>query len=100
MADPRRIIDLTEADLEALVERCIDAALAEMQPAPAPALLDRQGLARALSCSTKTLDRLRSEPNFPESPLYDAPRFELAFVLAWLRARNGQGLRAIEGGRK
>jgi hypothetical protein len=96
----RRLIDLTEADLEALIERRLAAAIAELatQPAEVPALLDRQGLARALSCSTKTLDRLRGEPNFPETPLYDAPRFELPLVLAWLRARNGgQGLRVVGG---
>lgn len=94
----RRLIDLTEADLEALIERRLDSAIAELRQAPAPALLDRAGLARALSCSTKTVDRLRSEPNFPETPMYDSPRFELQLVLAWLRARNGaQGLRVVGG---
>jgi hypothetical protein len=97
---PRRLIDLTEADLEVLIERRLTAALAELQPAEVPALLDRQGLARALSCSTKTLDRLRGEPNFPEQALYDAPRFELPLVLEWLRARatSPKGLKLVKGG--
>ncbi|HEX2876255.1 MAG TPA: hypothetical protein VHP33_33615 [Polyangiaceae bacterium] len=94
----RRLIDLTESDLEAIIVRRLVVMLDELRAEPAPTLLDRQGLARALSCSTKTLDRLRGEPNFPELQLFDAPRFELSEVLRWVHARNGaQGLRVVGG---
>lgn len=94
----RRLIDLTEADLEALIDRRLAAAIAELRPAEAPALLDRQGLARELSCSVKHIDRLRAE-GLPEQQLGDLPRFELPEVMRWLRARNGgQGLRVVKGG--
>ena len=97
----RRLIDLTEGDLEALIERRLTAFAEEVRAEAPSALLDRQGLARALSCSTKTLDRLRAEPNFPETSLFDSPRFELALVLAWMRARKAcDGLRAITGGKR
>lgn len=93
---PRLLVQLTDHDLEVLIEHRLTVALAELQAEPAPALLDRQGLAKALSCSTKTLDRLRAEPNFPELQLLDSPRFELPNVLAWIRTRNaGQGLRVV-----
>ena len=52
-----------------------------------PVLLDRRGMARALLCSTATLDAMRQEEGFPEVRLLDAPRFELPLVLDWLRRR-------------
>jgi hypothetical protein len=95
----RRLIDLTEADLEALIERRLAAAIAELatQPAAPPALVDRAGLAKALSCSTKTVDRLRSEPGFPEQRLYDTPKFCVADVVAFIRGQNSPGLRVVGG---
>lgn len=95
---PRLLVHLSEADLEALIDRRLAITLDELRAEPAPALLDRQGLARALSCSTKTLDRLRTGQNFPELQLFDSPRFELSEVLRWLHARNGvHGLRVVGG---
>lgn len=57
-------------------------AMAEAEP-PGPVLLDREGLARALGCSTGTVDKLRKQ-GLPERRLGDSPRFVLAEVLAWL----------------
>jgi hypothetical protein len=58
-------------------------------PVPPPALLDRRGLARELGVSLATVDRLRGE-GLPELRVCDAPRFELAEALSWLRARDEQ----------
>lgn len=55
-------------------------------PEPAPALLDRGGLAQALGCSLHHIDVLRRE-GCPRVHLGDAERFERARVLEWLRAR-------------
>lgn len=92
------LLDTLDAD-PALARRLSDALGATTEgPAPAPALLDRAGLARALSTSPATIDRLRSEPSFPEVRLIDAPRFVLADVLAWIRSRSdGPGLRLVGG---
>lgn len=91
----RRLIDLTEADLDQRDERLLAAIAAELQASSSsPLLLDRTGMARALSCSVKTLDRLRAEPMFPEVPMVDSPRFDPVDVVAWLKAR-GPGLRVI-----
>src|SRR6185295_201725 len=96
----RRIIDLTEADLEAIIDRRLDAAIAELRAAPASALDDIGTLSKALCISPKTLQRLRTEPLFPELRLLDSPRFDRAEVIAWIRARNGgQGLRVVGGGK-
>jgi hypothetical protein len=53
----------------------------------APTLLDRTQLAKALGCSLPSIDRLRRE-GLPQLTIGDAPRFELAPVLAWLRTRS------------
>lgn len=93
------LLDALDAD-PALARRLGDALGIEADgPSPPPALLDRAGLARALSTSPATIDRLRAEPSFPEQRLLDAPRFVLADVLAWVRARSaGPGLRLVGGG--
>jgi hypothetical protein len=97
----RLLVQLAEADLDAKLDRRlepIEALLAELFAAASVAVLDRAGLAKALSCSVKTLDRLRAEPGFPELQLLDSPRFELPAVLAWLRARSAApGLKLVEG---
>lgn len=93
------VLEALEADPE-LAARARAVLVAESAPGPhAPALLDRGGLAKALGVSLASLDRLRAD-GLPELRLGDAPRFELAAVLAWLRARNnGPALRVLEGGR-
>jgi hypothetical protein len=101
---PRLLVQLTEVEHAAALDQRlepIEALIAQLCAAQSVALKDRAGLAQALSCSVKTLDRLREEPGFPELMLLDSPRFELAEVLRWLRARNAApGLRAVDGGKK
>lgn len=95
---PRLLVHLSEDDLEALIDRRLAVTLDELRAEPAPALLDRQKLAHALSCSVKHIDRLRAE-GLPELLLGDLPRFELSEVLRWLKARNGtHGLRVVASG--
>jgi len=89
------------ADAQALDERLTRMeellnAIVEARAEPKPVLLDRAGLAVALNLSTKSLDKLRDEVDFPELRLLDAPRFELDRVLEWLRVR-GTGLRLVGG---
>jgi len=80
---------------DAVVEVLADAPRATVAPV---ALLDRKGLAEALAVSPAALDRLRSEPSFPELKIGDAPRFELDRVLEWLRSRSaGPALRVVSG---
>jgi hypothetical protein len=68
------------------------------QREPAPALLTISQLAKALSCSPKTVSRLRELPGFPELRLLDSPRFEIAAVVGFLKAHgNAPGLRVIGG---
>jgi hypothetical protein len=96
----RRLIDLTDEDLRALLDERLAEIVAELRGEPVPELVDRDGLAKALSCSTRTLDRLRAEPGFPELQLVDLPRFCVADVVAWIRARGaGSGLRVVGGGK-
>jgi hypothetical protein len=66
----------------------------------APSLLDRRGLAEALAISPAALDRLRAEAGFPELRIGDAPRFEVARVLEWLRARSEAPALRVAGGAK
>ncbi len=94
----RRLIDMTEADLEALLDQRLAAVLVDAPSAAAPALVDRTGLAKALSCSVKTLDRLRALPGFPELVLVDSPRFDVADVVAFLKGQSAApGLRVVGG---
>lgn len=53
----------------------------------APALLTRDAIAFELSISPSQLDRLRAQ-GLPTLRVAGMPRFELADVLAWLRARG------------
>ena len=74
-------------DLRRVVRGEIDQALGQSREQPA-VLLDRGALARALSVSMPTIDRLR-RAGMPVVWVVQAPRFELSAVLAWLRDRNG-----------
>lgn len=98
----RDVLDALDADHE-MRERVVSLladALAEHEPAePAPALVDRQGLARALSVSLSTVDRVRHE-GCPQVTVGDSPRFRVQAVVEWLQARtNGGPVRVIQGGR-
>lgn len=78
------VVLLTEHQVQALITEAVTAALAQLETAPPPALLDRVGLARALQCSPSHVDALRRR-GMPTVRLGDAPRFELAQCLSWLR---------------
>lgn len=79
-------VSLSDEQIEAVAERVAER-LSEREEGRAT-LVDRKGLARALHCSPDTLDALRRQPGFPEVRLLDAPRFEIAAVLTWLRERG------------
>ncbi len=85
-----KLVVIEPADLAELVRDAVVEAIAELPRASsAPSLLlDRKGLAEALSVSPAAVDRLRAEPSFPELRIGDAPRFELDRVLEWLRSRS------------
>ena len=79
MMDPEALV--------ALVKTAVSEALAEHREDRAPAVLDRNGLARALGCSPSQVDRLR-RVGLPCVRVGDVPRFELARCLEWLRQRG------------
>lgn len=100
--DDSMVVQLTVAELRELVRSEVEAALGEARKAPA--LLSRARLAEALDVSLPTLDRLRAEAGFPELVVGEAPRFDLAAVLAWLKRRSEAdgdqaALRVLKGGR-
>lgn len=71
-----------------LIERLADAVAERIGGVQAPpALLDRSELARALGCSTASVDRLVRD-GLPSVWLVESRRFELGAVLAWLRAHG------------
>jgi hypothetical protein len=84
------LVQLSVGQLQRLVRRAIDDALAELDSRAdaGPVLLDLEGLAAALRVTTRALFALRKEPGFPELRVGDAPRFRLEAVLAWLEARR------------
>jgi hypothetical protein len=73
--------------LRALVADIVRDALIGQSPAEQPALVDRAGLAKALSVSVPTVDAHRKKhssfPTFCLTP--ECPRFEVAAVVEWLR---------------
>jgi hypothetical protein len=75
---------VTRAELRGLVRQAVLEATAAAAAAPAPALLDREGLAFELGCSSALVDKFRRR-GMPCLRLGDSPRFELAECLAWLR---------------
>jgi hypothetical protein len=88
-ADPAAAFAVALGDLvrEAAAE-AVRAALGEhAPPEPPSALVDRRELARQLACSDRTIARLESE-GLPVVRVGDAPRYELAEVLQWLRGRG------------
>lgn len=99
--DNTMVVTLTAQQLRALVAEAVADAMAELDLGePAPELVDRRGLAQALSVSLSSVDRLIRE-GAPLVRVGDAPRFRVADVVAWLQARAAGGpTHAIEGGRK
>jgi hypothetical protein len=98
-APPRRIIDLDERELAALVGAVLDERLESLGTKPDARLLDRVHLAQALSVSEKTVVRLTAE-GMPYVKLVEAKRYELDRCLEWLRARGESStLRIVKGGK-
>ncbi len=91
---PRLVVTLTEGELSAIVRGAIEDALAEVQPARSPALVDRAGLARALHASVTTVGRL-ARRGMPAVLVGDVPRYEVAEVIAWLRSRRREAPKAL-----
>lgn len=73
---------VTRGELTELVRSAVAEALTERQAAPL--LLDREGLAAVLGCSSSLIDKLRRR-GMPSVRLGDSPRFELEACLAWVR---------------
>lgn len=69
-------------EVRTLVTQAVEEALAAHDGKPV--LLDRVGLARALSCSPSHIDNLRKQ-GLPTVFVGGAPRFALADVLGWLK---------------
>jgi hypothetical protein len=98
-APPRRIIDLDEREFAALVGAVLDERLESLRAKPVVRLLDRAGLAEALSVSEKTVAGLTGL-GMPHVRLIEAKRYELDRCLEWLRARGESNpLRVVKGGK-
>lgn len=89
----QRIDLLTVGQARELVRNVVTEAIAAQSSTPE--LVDRAALARALSVSESTIDRLRKQ-GLPTVMVLDAPRFRVARVVEWLESR-GAGLRLVEG---
>jgi len=74
---------VTRAELRGLVQQAVLEA-GVLAREPVPALLDREGLAFELGCSSGQVDKLRRS-GMPCLRLGDSPRFELEACLSWLR---------------
>lgn len=74
---------LTVGELKALLREELGALLGKAA-APLPLLLDREGLAAALGCSSSLIDKLRRQ-GMPTVRLGESPRFELERCLEWIR---------------
>lgn len=74
----------TRGELGAFITDAVVRALEAMGPPALPALLDREGLAAALGCSSSLVDKLRRQ-GMPTVRLGESPRFELEACLGWIR---------------
>ena len=83
-AEPDLVVVRT-VDLQRLITEAVEQALGAREAEPV--LLDRERLARALSVSLPTVDRLRAA-GMPTVWVVQAPRFELAAVLEWIRTNQ------------
>lgn len=76
------------------LDRAVAELVAELRADGTPRLLDRDGAARLLNVSTKTLDRLVKQ-GAPHLLVGDSKRFEPAVLVAWLRGRGAGRLRVV-----
>ncbi len=75
---------ITRGELVELLRTIVEEALEAERVNRAPLLLDREGLALALGCSSSLVDKLRRQ-GMPTVRLGDSPRFELERCLGWIR---------------
>lgn len=87
MSGSTMVVQLSAADLKALLREELEGALAEREARPA--LIDQNALARELGVSSRTIYTLR-ERGLPTVMVGDSPRFELAVVLEWLREQKAR----------
>jgi hypothetical protein len=80
-----RFVMIPADEVRVLVTQAVEEALAAHDGKPA--LLDRTGLARALTCSPSHIDNLRKQ-GLRTVFVGDAPRFVLADVLTWLKTNK------------
>lgn len=80
--------------VEQIADRVTEQVAALLAAGTAQRVLDRKGLAEALNVSLPIVDRLRTE-GMPELRVGDAPRFEFAAVLEWLKSRPAKGPAAV-----
>ncbi len=73
---------LSEEELAGLVTRAVGAAIGQRQ-----LLVDKQGLARTLGCSSAQIDLLRKR-GLPSVSVGQLVRFEPEVVLDWLRKQT------------
>lgn len=90
MSNQPALVVVTPDQLADIVRSAVADVLAE-QCDDAPALLDRNGIAKALGCSPSSINRLRHE-GLPHVLLGDSPRYELAQCLAWLREHRASNV--------
>jgi hypothetical protein len=83
MSSAPSVIVVTPEQLAELVRAAVQSVLAEQREDAAPALLDRNGIARALGVGTSTVDRLRRD-GLPCVFIGESPRFLSDECLAWL----------------
>lgn len=83
--DDAPAFSLTRRELGALVRAELSALLGALTPPPL--LLDREGLAQALGCSSSLVDKLRRQ-GMPRVVLGESPRFELERCLEWIRKQG------------
>lgn len=88
-AEPTTLVIMPPAELEGLIERAVQHALA--RDGGKPLLVDRQTLARQLGCSAAHIDNLRKQ-GLPVVRVghVKAVRFEPGAVLEWLRRNSPQ----------
>jgi excisionase family DNA binding protein len=86
--EPIKVVTIGADELRALLRDVVFEVMAELDEGrrEAPALIDRQSLARHLACSTATIHRMLGE-GMPSVRIGDSRRFRLPEVLEWLKNR-------------
>jgi excisionase family DNA binding protein len=98
--DDERIIDLTVGELRALLAKEREATVEQVAAVlgQATRLLDREGCAQFLNCSSRQVDRLVKEEGLPCYRVGESPRFEIPELLKWLREREAKRAQGPAGG--